>query len=220
VLHATTKIIGSYSTITTGKDNGRTIATPTINAEPLLTPSSPGSAIGLRKSPCMIGPAVASAAPTILYTARDPKVLKFLRANVGRAVTGEELRYVAGNKTEWARRVRELRTEHGWPVATKTTGRSDLAVGVYILQADRQSAEHDRHIKDDVRREVLRRDGYTCKGCGWSHKEWNPADPRHLELHHVTHHARGGQNIKENLRALCNVCHDRAHRTERGNADK
>jgi len=148
------------------------------------------------------------------------KVLKFLRANVGRAVTGEELRYVAGNKTEWARRVRELRTEHGWPVATKTTGRPDLAVGVYVLQADRQSAEHDRHIKDDVRREVLRRDGYTCKGCGWSQKEWNPADPRHLELHHVTHHARGGQNVKENLRALCNVCHDRAHRTERVNADK
>lgn len=50
------------------------------------------------------------------------KVLEFLRANVGRGVAGEELRYVAGNKTEWARRVRELRTEQGWPVATKSTG--------------------------------------------------------------------------------------------------
>jgi hypothetical protein len=39
------------------------------------------------------------------------KILKFLRANVERGVTGEELRYVAGDKTEWARRVRELRTE-------------------------------------------------------------------------------------------------------------
>jgi hypothetical protein len=42
------------------------------------------------------------------------KVLLFLRRNVGKAVTGEELRYVAGDRTEWARRVRELRTEEGW----------------------------------------------------------------------------------------------------------
>jgi hypothetical protein len=41
------------------------------------------------------------------------KILAFLRANVGQGVTNEELRYVAGDKTEWARRVRELRTEFG-----------------------------------------------------------------------------------------------------------
>lgn len=139
------------------------------------------------------------------------KILEFLRANVGRGVTGEELRYVAGNKTEWARRVRELRTELGWPVATKSTGRPDLPVGVYVLQGDRQSPEHDRNIPDDVRGEVLRRDGYECKRCSWSHKEWNPSNPRHLELHHIEHHAKGGRNIKENLKTLCNVCHDKVH---------
>ena len=140
------------------------------------------------------------------------KILKFLRANVGRGVTNEELRYVAGDKTEWARRVRELRTEHGWPIATKTTGRPDLGVGVYVLQADRQSPEHDRNIPDDVRREVLRRDGYKCRMCGWSHEEWNPSDPRHLELHHIEHHAKGGANVGENLKTLCTVCHDKLHR--------
>lgn len=144
------------------------------------------------------------------------KILKFLRVNVGRPVTNEELRYVSGEKTEWARRVRELRTEHGWPIATKTTGRPDLDIGVYILQADRQSPKHDRRIPDDVRRSVLRRDGYRCTMCGWSHKEWNPSDPRHLELHHVTHHVRGGANVKENLKTLCNVCHDKVHREEKG----
>jgi len=139
------------------------------------------------------------------------KILEFLRANVGRSVTGEELRYVGNDKTEWARRVRELRTELGWPVATKSTGRPDLPVGAYVLQGDRQSPEHDRLIPDDVRGEVLRRDGYECKRCSWSHKEWNPSNPRHLELHHIEHHAKGGRNIKENLKTLCNVCHDKAH---------
>jgi len=144
------------------------------------------------------------------------KILKFLQANVGRGVTNEELRYVAGDKTEWARRVRELRTEQGWPIATKTTGRPDLGVGVYLLQADRQSPEHDRSIPDDLRRELLRRDGYKCKACGWSHDEWNPADPRHLELHHIKHHAKGGENVEGNLKTLCNVCHDKVHREEKG----
>lgn len=111
--------------------------------------------------------------------------------------------------------MRELRTELGWPVVTKSTGRPDLPVGVYVLQADRQSFEHDRRIADDVRREVLRRDAYECTNCGWSQKEWNNADPRHLELHHIQHHAKGGPNVKENLRALCNVCHDKVHKMER-----
>jgi hypothetical protein len=143
------------------------------------------------------------------------KLLRFLRANVGQGVTNEELRYVAGDRTEWARRVRELRTEFGWPIATKTTGRPDLGVGVYVLQADRQSPEHDRSIPDDIRREALRRDGYRCRECNWSHDEWNPSDPRHLELHHIKHHARGGENVGDNLRTLCTVCHDRLHREER-----
>ena len=100
----------------------------------------------------------------------------------------------------------------GWPIATLQTGRPDLPVGHYVLQADRQSPEHDRHIPDNVRREAMRRDGYRCRECDWSHAEWNPSDPRHLELHHVEHHAMGGRNTEENLVTLCNVCHDVVHR--------
>ena len=80
------------------------------------------------------------------------------------------------------------------------------------LQAARQSPEHDRHIPDDVRWEALRRDGYKCRVCDWSHDEWNPSDPRHLELHHVMPHVKGGDNVKENLNTLCTVCHDKLHR--------
>lgn len=140
------------------------------------------------------------------------KILVFLRKNVGRPVTGEELRYVANNRSEWARRVRELRTEQGWPVVTKNTGRPDLQIGAYVLELDRQSPAHDRAIPDSVRREILRRDDYRCRECSWHHKLWNPADPRHLELHHVTHHAKGGENVAGNLKTLCNICHDEVHR--------
>jgi hypothetical protein len=141
------------------------------------------------------------------------KILKFMRANVGQGVTNEELRYVASDKTEWARRVRELRTELGWPIVTRTTGRPDLDVGVYVLEADRQNPEHDRSIPDDVRRAVMRRDGYKCTECGWSHDEWNPSDARHLEIHHIQHHAKGGKNDEGNLLTLCTVCHDTIHRS-------
>ncbi len=142
------------------------------------------------------------------------KILEFMRANVGKLVTGEELRYVSKDKTEWARRVRELRTEYGWPILTKNSGRPDLPVGVYVLEQDRQSPAHDRKIPDPVRRSVLRRDNYTCKRCGWQHSLWNRSDPRHLELHHIQAHYQGGLNSKENLITLCTVCHDLWHREE------
>ncbi|MDH3975806.1 MAG: HNH endonuclease [Deltaproteobacteria bacterium] len=140
------------------------------------------------------------------------KILKFFRKNVGKNITGEELRYLAKDRSEWARRVRELRTEFGWPVVTKNTGRPDLEVGVYLLEADRQSPEHDRHIPDPIKRAVLRRDNYKCTKCNWSHEEWNRSDPRHLELHHVKPHADGGENTESNLITVCTVCHDDIHR--------
>ncbi len=59
------------------------------------------------------------------------KLLKYFRANVGKVISGEELRYLAKNNKEWARRSRELRTEHGWPVVTRQQGRPDLPVGSF-----------------------------------------------------------------------------------------
>jgi hypothetical protein len=140
------------------------------------------------------------------------KFVEFLLQNIGTEVSGEELRYLSGNQKEWARRVRELRTDHGWQVVTKATGRPDLPVGVYVLASERQAPEQDRNIKDAVRKKVLNRDGYKCTECGWNHDMWNSSDPRHLEAHHVEHHAVGGANTAENLTTLCNICHDDAHR--------
>lgn len=140
------------------------------------------------------------------------KILEHLRANVGREVSGEELRYIAGDKKEWARRVRELRTEDGWPIATRSSGRPDLSVGVYVLDKDRQAYAHDRQISDSVRVEVLERDQFSCVDCGWARTRAQRDDPRTmLELHHLKRHVEGGANTIANLITLCNVCHDRRH---------
>ncbi len=141
------------------------------------------------------------------------KIIEYFRINVGKIVTGEEIAYLANGNSEWARRCRELRTEEGWPIATKSSGRPDLPVGAYILEEDKQAEPHDRKIPDKVRIEVLDRDNHCCKLCGWSFKDVRPHDRRHfLELHHIKHHAKGGDNSAENLITVCNVCHDDIHK--------
>lgn len=146
------------------------------------------------------------------------KILEYFRRNVGKQITGEELKYLAGDAKEWARRVRELRTEAGWPIITRNSGREDLAVGVYVLEEDRQAEEHDRRIPDDVRVAVLKRDNFSCVQCGWNRAMLSPDDPRKfLELHHKTHHKNKGANTVENLETLCNVDHDALHRRMKSN---
>ena len=50
------------------------------------------------------------------------KIIEYFRRNVSEEITGEELKYLAKDKKEWARRVRELRTEEGWPIVTRNSG--------------------------------------------------------------------------------------------------
>ena len=119
---------------------------------------------------------------------------------------------INNQETEWGRRTRELRTEYGWPVLTKFTGRPDLPIGTYVLEENRQTPEHDRSIPENVYRSVLVRDKHVCVDCGWHHDQWNRSDPRHLEVHHIQQHVDGGKNTADNLTTLCNICHDVRHR--------
>lgn len=143
--------------------------------------------------------------------AASDRLLAYLQANVGSVLTSEELSYVA-KISSWARRTRELRTEAGYAVATRNTGRPDLLMGEYVLESAQRIAEpHDRHIAQDVQEEVYSRDESRCRACGWTRDQWSRDDPRILELHHVQHHARGGANTADNLLVLCSVCHDEVH---------
>lgn len=144
------------------------------------------------------------------------KLLEYFRQNIGKPITSEELRYLANDRSEWARRTRELRTEEGWPITTRFNGNPHLPIGVYVLAEDRQAPKHDRHIKEIVRREVMKRDNYSCRwqGCGWN-KSLYDVDPRFLEIHHIEQHVHGGRNDPDNLVTLCNLHHDEVHRTNK-----
>lgn len=148
-------------------------------------------------------------------TSVSDKILEYLKINVGKEVTGEELRYLANKNKEFTRRVRELRRDDGWPIMTKNSGRPDLDIGVYLLESLRQAPENDREIPDPVYRKVLQRDEYSCTKCKWNHDLYNRSDPRHLEVHHVKFHAAGGDNSEENLTTLCTICHDDIHRKKK-----
>ena len=97
-------------------------------------------------------------------------------------------RQFAKDKNEWARRVSELRTADGWTIVTRSSGRDDLAVGIYVLEEDRQTYEHDLAIPDPVLVAVLRYDSFKFVECGWNRSMLSPDDPRNmLELHHMRH---------------------------------
>ncbi len=144
----------------------------------------------------------------------ESRILALLQEYVGQVVRGDEIAYVA-KIPSWRRRSGQLRTERGWRVATRFTGRPDLGNSEYILESLDQLPTHDREIPDDVYAAVLERDGRRCRraGCGWDGLQRISGDPRQfLELHHIEHHAQGGQQNPENLITLCNVCHDSVHR--------
>lgn len=87
------------------------------------------------------------------------RILEYLKAHVGETVSKDELRGVAAIY-EWARRVRELRVEHGWPISTNTN-RPDLRPGQYVLEAavpDEQLARRWRLAKEVRNRKMSGKD--------------------------------------------------------------
>ena len=139
------------------------------------------------------------------------RILRYMQQSVGQVLTSEELAYV-GKARQYGRRVRELRTEDGYAIATRFTGRPDLRMGEYVLESNERIAQpHDRRIPYDVQKKVYAKADNKCELCGWSRALWTREDPRILELHHIKEHVKGGKNTPDNLAALCSRCHDGVH---------
>ena len=133
-------------------------------------------------------------------------------ANIGRVMDSEELRIVANNQTEWARRVRELRTEEGYLILTHND-RSELKPGQYLLENPSPKPAFERTISKETRAYVLDRNGFTCQMCGAAAGEPHPYDPtRKTRLHigHIIDKSKGGSDEPSNLKAICSVCNEGA----------
>lgn len=133
-------------------------------------------------------------------------------ANIGRVMDSQELRVIADNQSEWARRVRELRTEEGYLILTHND-RSELKPGQYLLETAKPQPAFERALSKETRAFVLDRNGFTCQMCGAVAGEPHPYDPtRNTRLHigHIIDKSKGGIDEPSNLRAICSVCNEGA----------
>ena len=133
-------------------------------------------------------------------------------ANIGRIMDSEELRTVGDNQSEWARRIRELRTEEGYLILTHND-RSELKPGQYLLENPKPQPAYERAISKETRAFVLDRNGFTCQMCGAVAGEPHPYDTTRktrLHLGHIIDKSMGGTDDPSNLRAICSVCNEGA----------
>jgi len=140
------------------------------------------------------------------------RIRKYFLDHIGEVIDGEELRSVGGNISEWARRVRELRSEEGYKILTHND-RSELKPGQYLLLDPKPQPAFERNISKETRAFVLDRNGFTCQMCGAAAGEPHPYDPTRktrLHLGHIIDKSHGGSDDPSNLRATCSVCNEGA----------
>jgi len=58
-------------------------------------------------------------------------------------------------------------------------------------------------LYEDLRQQVLRRDGWRCQSCGAM---------SNLEVHHREFRSKSGDDSEQNLITLCAACHSMVHR--------
>lgn len=139
------------------------------------------------------------------------KLREFFMLNVGKVLTSDTLREIAG-VSEWGRRVRELRNEEGMNIVTHND-RSELKPGEYLLVDLKPLPAFERNISKELRAFVLDRNGFTCQMCGAAAGEPHPYnDGRKTRLHigHIVDKTMGGSDEHSNLRAICSVCNEGA----------
>lgn len=129
----------------------------------------------------------------------------YFEQNVGRVITSRELQVAAGDVSEWARRVRELKDEHGFQILTHND-REELKPGQYLLLTLDRKPVRQRGMSSKLRRQILERDGGTCQMCGSGAGEDSGCEPGkkcRLQVDHILPISQGGTDDPSNLRSVC-----------------
>ena len=139
------------------------------------------------------------------------KLRSHFLANLGRVLGAVELRDVAGNISEWARRCGNCVLKRGTS-CSRTNDRADLKPGEYLLESAKpQPAFAGR---------FLRKRGQLCwiamvhlSGCAVPSRAnctYDPGRKTRLHIGHVIDKSLGGSDDPSNLAAICSVCNEGA----------
>ena len=72
------------------------------------------------------------------------------------------------------------------------------------VRAKRATLRLEPDVYEQLRNQILRRDGWRCQSCG---------SMSNLEVHHKDFRSHSGADSEENLITLCNGCHTTIHRS-------
>jgi 5-methylcytosine-specific restriction endonuclease McrA len=153
-----------------------------------------------------------TAIPDGVGTGGRRKILDFLLQHVGEPVTTKSISEASGRQGQYGRRLRELRNEFGYDIASH---RDDIKIPAdsYILRSPQPGKyTFRRTISPKTRIEVLARNGYTCQACGVGAGDIHPDTGTRavLQVGHDKDKNTGGEDSPWNLRALCQVCNQSA----------
>ena len=146
-------------------------------------------------------------------TSAKERIKQFLLEHVGEVVTSHQIQQIAAPTVEWARRLREIRSDEGWDIRSHHDDQ-DLRPDQYRLAAlpDVNAARVARPaISARLRAQVLIRDGSTCQVCGRAaadDDEFNPGHKVRLTTGHMDDQIHGGEATLGNLRAECTLCNE------------
>ena len=144
------------------------------------------------------------------------RILELFLSRVGQRVTKEEIVEVA-RISEWARRVRELRDEMGYPIRSHKDRPKELKPGQYILEsATPNPTAKARRIGKDQWFRILNRDRHLCLSCGRTAGDPHPTDPSRTvrlvvdHIYLISTAAKYGMDpyADENLQTLCDFCNE------------
>ena len=137
-------------------------------------------------------------------------ILDFLLSNVGTVLEAKDIQQASGGASEWARRLRELRDEHGYQILSHKD-RANLKPGQYLLETSKRLPAFKRGISKETRAWVLERNGYTCQMCGVAAGDPDPLGGSRtvrLTMGHIKDKSKGGDDTPQNLRAVCTTCNE------------